>query len=65
METTNEVIFNEDHVYVVLDEYDRAYLIGDYYECTRFISMCKRYGITVLRDLRVVELKFPTTLTIK
>ena len=65
METTNEVVFNEDHVYVVLDEYDRAHLISDYYECTRFISFCKRYDSILLKNLRVVELKSPTTLTIK
>lgn len=65
METTNKVSFNKNHVYAVLDEYDRAYLIGDYYECARFISMCKRYDITALQDLRGVELKSPTTLTIK
>lgn len=63
MEITDKVVFYGDHIYVVLDEYDRAHLISDYYECTRFISFCKRYDNILYRNLRVVELKFPTTLT--
>ena len=65
MEITNKVIFYENHVYAVLDEYDNTCLIGNMYECTKFVSLSKKVNSTLCRNLRVVELKSPTTLTIK